>query len=148
MYEVAKKSRIRLFYFFMSLFSLLFGILIYATARNTNLVIYEWLGKPGFIALFSIPTGIKTTIHPIVLYNLPDGLWFLSGVLLIRSLWMAEKKWCIRYLAIFYMVSFVLEMLQLDRNIPGTFDVLDLFFMGSTAFAESILFYVFIRRRI
>jgi hypothetical protein len=132
----------------MSLFSLLFGILLYATVRNTNLVIYEWLGKPGFITLFSIPARIKTTIHPIVLYNLPDGLWFLSGVLLIRSLWMTEKKWCIRYLAIFYLLAFVLEMLQLHKNIPGTFDGVDLVFMGSIAFVESILFYVFIRRRI
>jgi hypothetical protein len=132
----------------MSLFFLLSGILLYVAFRNTDPIIYNWFGKPGFITLFSIPTEIKTTIPPLFIYNLPDGLWLLSGVLLIRSIWLTEKKWCAIYLAIFYLLAVVIEMLQLCKNIPGTFDVVDLLFMGFTAFAENILFYLFIKRRI
>jgi hypothetical protein len=132
----------------MSLFFLLSGILLYAAFRNTDLLIYTWIGKPGFITLFTIPDVIKTTISPLFIYNLPDSLWLLSGALLIRSLWVTEKKWCTVYLAVFYLLALVLEMLQLFNKIPGTFDVLDLFFMGIAAFAESIMFYLFIKRRI
>jgi hypothetical protein len=75
-----------------------------------------------------------------LLYNLPDALWFLSGILLIRFIWFNKKKWQGIYIICFYGIALIFETSQISKNVPGTFDVLDLLFMGITAFVEGLLY--------
>jgi hypothetical protein len=80
------------------------------------------------------------------IYNLPYGLWCLSGLLLVRAFWLKNTKWGLIYSGIFIAVVMSYVVLKLPEIIPGTFDVLDILFMGFFAFLESIIFYKFMRR--
>ena len=75
-----------------------------------------------------------------LIYNLPDALWFLSGILFIRFLWFNDKKWQWIYIVCFYVIAAGIEFSQLSNNVPGTFDVLDLLFMGIAAFVEGLFY--------
>jgi glycopeptide antibiotics resistance protein len=111
------------------------------------MVLFEWLPKPGFLETFFIP--IKPSVFSsVLLYNVPDTLWFLSGIFFLRCIWFYEKKWQNIYLACFYVIALVFEISQLSKNVPGTFDILDLFFMGVTALIEGLLYKIFIGRRL
>jgi len=43
-------------------------------------------------------------------------------------------------------VGAVFEISQLSKNVPGTFDWLDMFFMGITALLEGLLYKFFLQR--
>ena len=82
-----------------------------------------------------------------MLFSLPDGLWFLSGLLFIRALWLTNAQWRNLYFGIFAAAAFVLEIGQNFSLMPGTFDALDILFMGIFAFMESVIFNLFVKRR-
>jgi hypothetical protein len=75
-------------------------------------------------------------------------LWFLSGVLLLRCLWASQRRWQTIYITIFYVLALIIEISQLGENVPGTFDPLDLLFMGITAIFEGVINNSFITRRL
>ena len=103
------------------------------------MLLFEWIPKMGFLKDVYIP--IKHSVFSSMLkYNLPDALWFLSGILLLRFLWFNNKKWQGIYIKCFYGIAVIVETSQLSNKVPGTFDWLDLLFMGSFAFVESIIF--------
>jgi hypothetical protein len=83
-----------------------------------------------------------------LLFNLPDGLWFLSGLLLIRAIWLDNPKWRVIYFYIFFLIALFMEIIQIFEGIPGTFDFLDIGFMVFFALAESLIFNKFINRSI
>lgn len=76
-----------------------------------------------------------------VKYNLPDGLWMLSFLLFMESIWGDEKllKWifCIPIIAFAY----ILEIFQYFGYFPGTGDALDLFF-----YAIAILLFILLTK--
>jgi hypothetical protein len=80
-------------------------------------------------------------------YNLPDTLWFVSGILLLRFIWFLKTKEQKIYVSCLYGIGTILEISQLSGKIPGTFDVLDVLFMGIGAFVEGLLYNIFVRRR-
>jgi len=82
-----------------------------------------------------------------LLFNLPDALWFLSGILLLRFIWFYKPKEQYVYIVCFYLMGVIFEISQLSGNIPGTFDYLDLLFMGIGVFGEGLLNKFFMRRR-
>ena len=138
---------IRRFYGFASLFSLLIGMLIYLLFRNlNNIILFSWISKPEYFKeiLIPLPSMILTNI---LKFNLPDMLWFLSGIFLIRFIWFNEIKVQKIYIICFYLIGFCFEITQLSEKVPGTFDWWDLFFMGIGAFIESLLYRNFIFRR-
>jgi hypothetical protein len=45
------------------------------------------------------------------------------------------------------LIGFVLEISQLSDKIPGTFDWLDLLFIGIAAFGEGLLYKTLVLRR-
>jgi hypothetical protein len=138
---------IRRRYGIASLAALVGGLVIYFFFRNRNVVLFTWLLKPAFLNSFFIP--IKPSAFASFLrYNLPDMLWFLSGVLLLRCLWTGQRKWQFLYIAVFYIIAMTIEISQLGENVPGTFDPLDLLFMGITAIFEGVIYNFFIKRRI
>lgn len=136
-------------YFLGALFSLLSGISVYFLFRNSHLLIFDWFNRLEWLNGFYIHVSTKESIFlSVLIYNVPDGLWLLSGILLIRALWCMDKKWCEVYILVFCLIAVGLELLQLPGVIPGTFDLIDLVLMVSIAFIEGIIFRYFIRRRI
>jgi hypothetical protein len=122
-----------------SLVSLFIGFGIYLFFRKLNILLFNLIPKPGFLENVFVPVR-HSVFSSILLYNIPDALWFLSGILLIRFIWFGNKKWQRIYILCFYGVALIIETSQLSKNIPGTFDILDLLFMGITALIEGLLY--------
>ena len=127
---------------------LLSGIAVYVFFRNFDMILFRFIPKPVFLGTLFIPVKNDSITSSLLLFNLPDGLWFLSGALFIRALWLTNAKWRILYFGIFAAVALALEIGQNFSFAPGTFDALDILFMGLFAFLESIVFNLFIKRRI
>jgi hypothetical protein len=148
--EKAPNSKLshRSFYGFLALLTLITGLLIYLLFRNVNnILLFNWIPKPQFLDTVLIP--LKPTLFTNILrYNLPDMLWFVSAILCIRFVWFYHSQIQKVYIAGFYAIVMALEISQLSEKIPGTFDVLDLVFMGSGAFFESLIFNLSTKRRI
>ena len=144
---IKEMRNIKRFYGLASLASLGTGMGIYFFFRNTNMLLFEWM--PKFIIFNNVYIPINHSIlSSMLLYNLPDMLWFLSGILFLRYLWFNNKQWQGIYVICFYGIAIIIETSQLFTNIPGTFDWLDLSFMGIGAFVEGLLYNNFVRRRI
>jgi hypothetical protein len=135
----------RRFYGWVSLVSLGTGMGIYLFFRNTNMVLFEWIPKLHFFKDVYIPTK-QSVFTSMLFFNVPDALWFLSGILFLRFIWFYRFKEQNVYLICFYLTGAVFEISQLSENIPGTFDWLDLFFMGITALVEGLLYKNFVQR--
>jgi hypothetical protein len=141
--------KFKLAYCLSALVAFLGGVAIYAFFRNLdNMVLFHYFPKPSFPATPRIPVKTDTTWGYLFVFNLPHGLWCLSGLLVIRAIWLGNTKWRAIYGGIFLVAVSSLEIMQLNKNIPGTFDVLDLASYGIFAFLESIIYNKFIKRRV
>jgi hypothetical protein len=129
----------RRFFGIASIISLALGMGIYLFFRNTNMMLFEWVPKLQFFNDIYIPTR-QNIFTSLFLYNVPDALWFLSGILFFRFLWFHHKKWQGIYILCFYGIAVTFEICQLSDYFPGTFDWLDLFSFGITAFIEGLLY--------
>jgi hypothetical protein len=135
----------RRLYALVSLLSLLIGMGIYLFFRNTNMLLFELMPKLLFFKNVYIPTK-QSVFTSILFFNLPDALWFLSGILFFRFIWFYKQKEQKVYIICFFLMGAVFEISQLSENVPGTFDWLDLFFMGITALLEGLLYKILLRR--
>lgn len=127
---------------------LLTGISVYLLFRNTDVLLFEWFENIRWLNRIYFPLNTKSNaMLSFLVYTVPDGLWFLSGVFLIRSIWLMNIRYSKLYVSIFFIMAVLFEFSQVFEIIPGTFDVLDLFFLGFTAFVESRIYRYFITRR-
>jgi hypothetical protein len=84
-------------------------VLIYALFRNADWLAFTITGKPvwgkgGY--------GRFGPLMDILIYNVPDGLWLLSGLLFMRSLWPGgEPAGCV-YRLLFCFIALLFEGLQ------------------------------------
>jgi hypothetical protein len=69
----------------------------------------------------------------------------VSGILLLRFIWFDRPKEQRAYIFCFYGIGIFFEILQLSNKVPGTFDFLDLLFMGVGAFVEGLLYKSFVK---
>ena len=139
---------IRPLYGLLSIFSLLIGMFIYLLFRDmSNMIIFLWIPRPTFAGTIFIQLR-PSLFSYILIYNLPDMLWFLSGILLLRFIWFYREKTQKVYIFCFYGIGAIFEISQLSEKVPGTFDVLDLFFMGMGAFVEALLHNIFVKRKL
>ena len=124
------------------------GMGIYLLFRDLhNIILFKWIPKPAIIGTILIP--LKPSIFSYFLkYNLPDMLWFVSAILFFRFIWFNKIIIQKIYVSCFYGVGAIFEISQLSENVPGTFDWLDLLFMGLGAFVEGSLFNIFTQRRL
>ena len=130
---------IRILYGIFSILSLLTGILIYLLLRDmSNMIIFAWLPRPTFAGTVFVQLK-PSPFSYVLMYNLPDMLWFLSGILFFRFIWFDRKKTQKAYIFCFYGIGAVIEISQLSERVYGTFDLLDLFFMGLGAFIEALV---------
>ena len=141
-------KKIRVLYGLYSLFSLVLGICIYLFFRDlNNMIIFMFIPKPEFTKTVLIE--LKPSIFTYVLkYNFPYMFWFLSGILFMRFIWFFNYKVQKIYIVCFYAICFIYVFCKLSEKFPGTFDWLDLLFMGIGAFVEGLLYRNFILRRI
>jgi hypothetical protein len=143
-----KYSQLRLTYCFAAFLAFLGGIAIYAFFRNLSIVLFQFVLKPSFLDLLHFPVRTDSLLVSMFLFNLPDGLWFLSGLLLIRAVWLTDLKWRAIYAGLFALLALAMETAQIFDAIPGTFDFLDIAFMAFFALAESIIFNLSMKRRV
>ncbi|MCL2721499.1 MAG: hypothetical protein FWD47_09200 [Treponema sp.] len=68
----------------------------------------------------------KNIISSFIIYSLPNGLWILSGLLLLKVFLKQSNRILYVYSVIFILLSIFIEIGQLFKIIPGTFDILDL----------------------
>jgi hypothetical protein len=128
---------------------LLGGMAIYFFFRDTkNMLLFRYLPNRSFLNGFYFPLKADSIWSEMFLFNLPYGLWCLSGLLFVRAVWLTDTKWGTFYRAIYIAIVMSYVFLKLPGITPGTFDILDLLFMAFFAFMESIFFNVFIRRKI
>jgi hypothetical protein len=125
------------------------GTALYLLFRQTaNLVFFDWFNglnraHTPFIAL----NTTEWTALSIAAYNMPDGLWLLSGICAIRAVWLGERQWCARYTLGFCILALFLETTQLWKNVPGTFDILDITALSAATIIEGIVYTYFVTRR-
>jgi len=143
-----KNSKVlKIAYCVSSVVAFLGGVAIYAFFRNiNNMTLFHFFPKPLFLASLYNPIKTESIWSNMFIYNLPYGLWCLSGLLLVRGIWLHNEKWRAIYSGIFIAIVMSYVVLKLPGITSGTFDVLDLIFMGFFAFIESLIFNMFIRR--
>jgi hypothetical protein len=137
----------RTLYFVLSPLLLVIGIAIYFLFRkNDGMVLFDWL--PGLRARKGLAIQVdKNRLATLAVYSVPDGLWLLSGMLLMRALWWATPKTGTVYAFIFCALAAGFELLQMTGHVPGTFDPADLVVLVCAAFVEGFIFKCFIKRR-
>jgi hypothetical protein len=131
----------------LSLTALAAGIVIYGLFRNLDILLFTLFPVSVPARPFPIPAAANNPVIKFIIYNLPDGLWCLSGILCIRAIWLFKQKWLHIYLGIFLSVAVILEISQISPLVPGTFDPLDLGTIGITALVEGIIHKKLMRRK-
>jgi len=120
----------------LSFISLLTGILCYLFFR------------PSFIFhinIFKMEKFDKLVFFNFLRYNLPDGLWLISGIFLLRAIWIRNYLISQVYIGTLIIFSLLFEILQYFNITPGTFDAIDLIFMGIIALVEQIIYFLFLK---
>jgi len=139
----------RMVYCFAALLVFIGGVAIYLFFRDTgSLVLFNFLPRPLFLESLSVSFRPQTMPGYLFIYNLPHGLWCLSGLMVIRAIWLEDIKWRAIYGGTFLVIISVLEISQISQARNGTFDVLDIVFYVFFAFVESMIYIKFIRRGI
>ena len=141
--------RLKQAYYITAIAALFSGMAIYIFFRDTkNMLLFHYLPRWSFLNTLHSPIESNSIWTDMFIFNFPYGLWCLSGLLLIRAIWLTEKNWRNIYRIVYIAIVMTYVLLKLPGITPGTFDVLDLVFMGLFAFVESIIFNIFVRRRI
>jgi len=141
-------SRLKWAYCVAAFLLLLGGMAIYAFFRNFNLIIFQIFPRPPILEALHIPVSQDNVLMNMFLFSLPGGLWFLSGLLIIRAVWLANLKCRAIYACLFTLIAITMEILQIIPGVPGTFDFLDIAFYAFFAFVESVIFNRSIKRSI
>jgi len=141
-------KKIRVAYALSSFLSLIIGICIYLLFRDlNNIILFNWMSKSEFArsVIIQLP---PTILSNVLKHNLASMFWLVSGILFFRFLWFhrARTQWA--YIFTFCGMGAIIEISQLSEKIPGTFDLLDLLFMGIGAFLEGLLYKILVERRI
>lgn len=109
----------------LAIVSLIMGCLIYLLFRQ-DIVAIHWIGNPKWIKPFRINIGYDGNLLTyILLYCLPDALWFFSLLILQFQFFDKNIVLCNILLYLTITLPFVLELLQYFKIIGGTFDILD-----------------------
>ena len=136
----------KMLYGFLSLFTLFFGMCIYLFFRDlNNMIIFRFIQKPEFAENVLIQLK-PSMLSYVIKYNFPYMLWFLSGILFMRFIWFFNYKVQNIYVIGLYCIGFIYVLCKRLEGFPGTFDWLDLLFMGIGAFVEGLLYKKFILR--
>ncbi|MBK8621338.1 MAG: hypothetical protein IPN79_06140 [Saprospiraceae bacterium] len=71
---------------------------------------------------------LGTGYEPVLLYNIPDGLWMFALCAMIFAVWGLSDKYNVAiWLFLALMSGVILEIFQYAGLVPGTFDWLDIY---------------------
>jgi len=136
----------RLIYLISSAIALSAGVFCYYIFRDFNMIFFQILGiKVPYANIRPLSDNFFIIF---IKYNLCDGLWLLSGILFLRFIWLNNPVIGGYYINFFIGTALLLELLQLTKFVPGTFDIFDIFTMAFFALLEHFINYYFtIKRR-
>lgn len=112
----------------VSAFLFLFAVYIYVSNRSGDMILYSWLGIDYNNYFFEWIRTHSFYVVPWVKYNLPDGLWMLSFLLLMECIWENVKLFKWMFCAPIVVFAVVMEILQYKGCFPGTGDAMDIVF--------------------
>ncbi|WP_461255312.1 hypothetical protein, partial [Treponema sp. R80B11-R83G3] len=136
----------RLIYFASSVIALSAGIFCYYIFRDFNMIFFQIFKIK--VSYANVRAFSDNFFINFIRYNLCDGLWLLSGILFLRFLWFSDPVIGGYYIKFFIGLALLLELLQLIKYFPGTFDIFDIFTMAFFALLEHFINIFFtIRRR-
>lgn len=135
----ARQRKHRICYAIFALVSLLLGCAVYFFFRNGELLFYTWTGVADLPVFQRQNTGHAPAFLTWITGSLPDGLWMLSGMMLLRCVLWNNKNLCRVYLLVFCVFAFLFEFLQISDKVNGTFDPGDVCFMVCAAVFEIFL---------
>jgi hypothetical protein len=122
----------RVFYAVFAVFSLLLGFAVYYFFRSGDILFYSWIGAADLPVFQRQNTGPFAWLTG----SLPDGLWTLSGLMLLRCVLWKNKKLCEVYLGVFCLFALSYELLQISEKVRGTFDPVDVCFIIAAIVVE------------
>ncbi len=102
--------------------TLLFGILIYIFLRPDNLIYNDLFSSP-----IKIKINTNSKVVNFLVYSLPNGLWSMSFSQLIFHIYKIRTLKTILLSSIMLFVGIIIELLQYQSFINGTFDINDIF---------------------
>ena len=125
------------------------GVAIYALFRDIgSMALFRHFSPPRLLpAPLALP-GMDAALGRMLVFNLPHGLWCLSGLLAIRAIWLANAKWRALYAGLFLAAASLAEIMQMTGAAPGTFDPRDLASYAAAAFLESMTYRKIARRSV
>lgn len=109
------------------------GCLIYLSFRIDTLRLFSWIDA---LKLNPIELAIRYRTLPYadklphwILFSLPNGLWLFSYASLILYIWDNQlSRLNILWFTLIPIIALLSEFGQLLKLVPGTFDVIDIFF--------------------
>ncbi len=116
---------------FLMMIPLIFGSFIYIIFRSEKLLMFRWF---QFLNLNDFIQSMRSLKASLVfpawfLYNLPDGLWIFSYVLISIEIWNRKITFQnIFWISIIPLIAIISEILQFFNLLRGTFDVFDFLF--------------------
>lgn len=115
---------------------LLVGILIYIFLRPDNFI-YNDL----FLSPIKININTNSKVVSFLIYSLPNGLWSMSFSQLIFHIYKIRTLKIIILSSIMLFVGIIIELLQYQSFMNGTFDINDIF-----SYIMSYLIVLFIQK--
>ncbi len=123
----------------MGIIVFLMGSMIYFAFRTSELYMFRIFPNGDLPSWIIAIRNQLSSLHvpEWIRYCLPDGLWLLSYMLIIDSIWNEETTWLHElFLWILPISAILTEFLQMELLIPGTGDWIDVIFyvMGILTF--------------
>ena len=101
---------------------LLVGIFIYVFLRPDNLIYNDLFSSP-----IKIKINTNSKVVGFLIYSLPNGLWSMSFSQLIFHIYKIRTLKIIILSSIMLFVGIIIELLQYQSFMNGTFDINDIF---------------------
>ncbi len=111
---------------------MLLGGIIYIAFREESLRMFEWFEEIGVTPVIHAFRSSLAPLHEyipyIMIYSLPNALWYLSGMLAFSELWKkGNGKWF--WVCVVSIIAFGAEFGQAFKLIEGAFSIPDVILM-------------------
>lgn len=104
------------------------GSIVYLFFRP-NIILFNKLGVTDFLSGIQIEVNVSQNFFVyFLMYCLSDVLWYVALLILASTFYVKEVLVSKILFATMVLMPFVLELLQLARLLPGTFDWYDIVF--------------------
>lgn len=133
---------VRIIKMLLSIIILVIGGFIYIAYRNLSLPMFGWIDSLGlYDEILIVREFANREVYDWIKYSLPDGLWLLSYLLIIDTIWNgAKNKTSLLFILLLPFVSLLSELLQYFKLFPGVFDWVDM-----CAYFMAILLFVLLK---